>query len=323
MARVQSVHNPWLRHEHGITTVDAEYVRPGFACVHLVEREGRVAVIDAGANASVPLVLNALAALGLSVDAVEFIFLTHVHLDHAGGVGQLLQHLPHARVVVHPRGAEHIIAPARLEAGTIAVYGPDAYERLYGILTPVPESRVTQSHDGQRLVLGASELVVLHTPGHALHHQVLFDLNASAVFTGDTFGLSYRELDTSAGAFVVPTTSPTQFDPKQLLASIERIAGLDPRVVYLTHYGEITSARSAAAQLCEQIKAFVHVAHGAATTAEPHATIRSALRAYLVQRAVTHGIADAENAVDTILGSDIELNTAGLIAWLARSRARA
>lgn len=314
-----SAHPPWLRHDHGITTVDAEYVRPGFASVHLLERAGHVAVIDAGANATVPLVLNALEALGLSVDAVDFIFLTHVHLDHAGGAGQLLQHLPHARVVVHPRGAQHMIDPARLEAGTIAVYGQAAFQRLYGKLTPIPESRVLQTHEGQQLRLGTSELVVLHTPGHALHHQVLFEPDARAVFTGDTFGLSYRELDTSKGAFVVPTTSPTQFDPEQLITSIERIAALEPRAVYLTHYGEITAAASAAAQLREQIEACVHIARAAAETAHPLANIRDALRAYLVQRAARHGVVDAEHTVDSVLGSDIELNAAGLVAWLARS----
>ncbi len=96
---------PLTRHDDGVTTIDAEYVRPGFASIHVLERQGRAAIVDTGANASVPLVLDALRELGLGVDAVELLFLTHVHLDHAGGAGALLRHLPNARVLVHLRGA--------------------------------------------------------------------------------------------------------------------------------------------------------------------------------------------------------------------------
>lgn len=316
--RVTSASPGWLRHEDGVTTIDAEYVRPGFACVHAIERAGCVALVDTGAKAAVPLVLQVLEQQGLARSAVEFVFLTHVHLDHAGGAGALVRDLPNARVVVHPRGAAHLISPARLQAATAQVYGQAAFERLYGELVPIDEARVQQTSDGQRLQLGTSEFVVLHTPGHALHHQVLVDAEAGIAFTGDTFGLSYRELDTDKGAFVVPTTSPTQFDPEQLLASIERIRALQLKAVYLTHYGRMTDVARLATDLTEQVSAFVAMARQHANSHDPQAKIHAALRAYLAARAKRHGILEPLAMVECILGPDIELNAQGLVAWLKR-----
>jgi len=313
----------WVRHPDGVATVDALYVRPGFASVHVLEHAGRAAVIDTGANASVPPVLRALDELGLSVDAVDWLFLTHVHLDHAGGAGRLLARLPRARVLVHPRGAPHLIDPSRLEAATIAVYGEPAYRKLYGALQPIAADRVHTTSDGERVTLGSSELAILHTPGHALHHQVLFDPGRGAIFTGDTFGLSYRELDTGAGAFIVPTTTPTQFDPPQLLDSVRRIVELSPASVYLTHFGRVTGAARLGAALRAQIERFVDVAREHATAADRQQRIRAALRDDLVARARAHGIADAAPTVDTVLGPDLDLNAQGLVAWLERTEKRA
>lgn len=315
-----AAHAPWIRHDGGITTVDAEYFRPGFASVHLLAREGRVAIIDAGANSSVPLVEGALAALGLGLDAVDWLFLTHVHLDHAGGAGALLERLPRARVLVHPRGAAHLIDPTRLEAATIAVYGHAAFEQLYGKLVPIPAERIQETPDGERVRLGTSELLILHTPGHALHHQVLFDAEARALFSGDTFGVSYRELDRAAGAFILPTTTPTQFDPAQLLDSVRRIAELAPESVYLTHFGRVTGVPRLAAALEEQIECFAALAREHATSDARHERIRAAMREHVVARADAHGIENAAATVDAVLGADLELNTQGLVAWLARRK---
>ena len=253
------------------------------------------------------------------MDAVEWLFLTHVHLDHAGGTGALAARLPRARVLVHPRGAPHVVDPTRLEAATIAVYGQQAFEHLYGKLLPVAAERVHETPDGERVTLGPSELRILHTPGHALHHQVLFDPDARAVFSGDTFGVSYRELDRAAGAFVVPTTTPTQFDPVQLHASVRRIAELEPESVFLTHFGRVTGVPRLATALAEQIDRFVELAREHAGAADRHQRIRTAMRDYVVARGEAHGIADTLATVEAVLGADLELNTQGLVAWLART----
>ncbi len=313
---------PWTRHEDGTVTIDAEYVRPGFASVHVIERDGRVAIIDTGANSAAPLVLQALHQLGLDPQTVDLLFLTHVHLDHAGGTGTLIQQLPHARVLVHPRGAPHIVDPTRLQAATIAVYGQAAFEQLYGQLVPVAADRVDRTEDGQTVRLGQRELTILHTPGHAMHHQVLYDSQARVLFSGDTFGVSYRAFDTNAGAFIVPTTTPTQFDPDQLSDSVRRIAALDPKAVYLTHYGRVTGVSRLAAALREQIESCVRIGREHAQTENPFARIRAALRDDMVARASAHGIEDAPSAVEAVLGNDLNLNAHGVVAWLERTSKR-
>src|ERR1700757_292396 len=130
------------RHPHGITAVDAEYLYPGHAAAHLIVDAGRAAFVDVGTNSSVPYLLAALDELGIARAAVDYLLLTHVHLDHAGGAGALMQELPNARAVLHPRGAPHMLDPEKLIAGSRAVYGAERFEKLYGDLIPIPSERV-------------------------------------------------------------------------------------------------------------------------------------------------------------------------------------
>ena len=139
---------------NGVHLIDTHYLRPGHASSHLVVDDGRAAFVDTGAAPAVPRLLAALDELGLSREQVDYVFLTHVHLDHAGGAGQLMQALPNAKAVLHPRGAPHMIRPARLIAGSIEVYGEALYRQLYGELLPVPEDRVIATEDGTRIRLG-------------------------------------------------------------------------------------------------------------------------------------------------------------------------
>jgi glyoxylase-like metal-dependent hydrolase (beta-lactamase superfamily II) len=317
MARAYSA----TTHPAGITTLDAEYTRPGYASVHLLERGGRVALIDTGTNDSVPLVLAALDGLGIERSRVDIVFVTHVHLDHAGGAGLLLRELPAARAVAHPRAVPHLRDPSRLSEASRAVYGAAAFERLYGTPLPVEPDRIVETRDGDTLELGPAKLLVLHTPGHALHHHVLYDPEARAVFTGDTFGLSYRALDTEQGACILPTTTPTQFDPEQLVASIRRIVALRPESLYLTHYGRVTGAERLAASLEAQIERFVGIARQYADAPDRKAAIFVALRELWLELLGAHGAPLA--AVDDLLAADLELNAQGLVAWLDRAAARA
>src|SRR5690606_23693744 len=148
----------------------------------------------------------ALEAAGLTPADVDWLILTHVHLDHAGGAGELMACLPNARLVVHPRGARHMIDPSKLWAGALAVYGEEEMQRSYGTLRPIPAERVVEAPDGHVVELAGRALRCLDTPGHARHHNAIHDEPSGCVFTGDTFGLSYRELDSARGPFVIPTT---------------------------------------------------------------------------------------------------------------------
>jgi glyoxylase-like metal-dependent hydrolase (beta-lactamase superfamily II) len=308
------------RHPDGITAVDAEYIRPGLAAAHIIEHGGGAAIVDVGTNYSVPYLLAALEHLRIDPAAVDYLFITHVHLDHAGGAGLLLKSLPAAQVVAHPRGAPHLIDPARLIAASIAVYGEDRYRELYGELVPIDAGRVVIGADEQRFALRGRPLQLLHTPGHALHHYCLVDLNHRNLFTGDTFGLSYREFDTAQGAFGVPTTTPTQFDPDQLVASIDRLMATQPRAAYLMHYSRVTGLPAIAASLKAQIPQFAAMALRNADAADPYAAIHAQMRELWIDLAGRHGLADPRSAVDQYLSKDLELNTQGLIAWLQRQR---
>lgn len=304
---------------HGIHAVDCRYMRPGLAASHVVIRDGRAAFVDTGANSSVRLLLAALDELDISPANVDYVFLTHVHLDHAGGAGLLMRSLPNAMAVVHPRGAEHLIDPSRLEAGTRAVYGDAVYEKLYGRLVPLPEERIHTVNDGDILALADSRFEFLHTPGHALHHVAIHDETGNAVFAGDSFGISYRVFDSPRGrAFIFPTTTPTQFDPEQMHGSIDRIVSLEPRAVYLMHFGEVTEIERLAQDLRDDIERFVEFAQESAHDADQEATIRRKMHDYLTGRLAAHGTRPDPAVRETWLTSDVRLNAAGLVAWRER-----
>ncbi|MFO7650890.1 MAG: MBL fold metallo-hydrolase [bacterium] len=190
--------------------VDTLYLRPGLAASHLVVDDGHAAFVDTGAAPAAPRLLAALDELGLAREQVDYLFLTHVHLDHAGGAGQLMRALPNARAVLHPRGAPHLIDPTRLVAGSIQVYGEALYRQLYGELIPIPAERVVIAEDRQRIVLGGRTFEFIDAPGHAKHHHCPIDLDYREVYSGDNFGICYREFDTARGPFMLPTTTPVQ-----------------------------------------------------------------------------------------------------------------
>jgi glyoxylase-like metal-dependent hydrolase (beta-lactamase superfamily II) len=262
--------------------------------------------------------LQALADNGLGVEAVDWLLLTHVHLDHAGGAGLLMQQLPNARAVLHPRGAPHMIDPTRLIAGATAVYGAEEIARSYGRIEAIPEQRVVVADDGQRIDLAGRELVLLHTPGHALHHYCVWDARSRSWFTGDTFGISYRELDSAQGAFIFPTSSPVQFDPDAMKASIQRMLGYAPQAMYLTHYGRVEQVEKLAEDLFEQIDAMAAIGRQCDGRPDRHRCLLAALQALYLERAQQHGCALDQAAVSEVLAMDIELNAQGLACWLDR-----
>jgi glyoxylase-like metal-dependent hydrolase (beta-lactamase superfamily II) len=310
------------RHPHGITAVDTEYLYSGHAAAHVIEDGGRAAFVDVGTNFSVPYLLDALAQLGIARTAVDYLLLTHVHLDHAGGAGALMRELPNARALLHPRGAPHMIDPKRLIAGAKAVYGEEPFRRMYGELLPIPAERVRAVQDGERVRLGGRTLELIHTPGHAQHHYVVVDSAHASIFTGDTFGISYRALDTHNGAFITPSTVPTQFDPEQHIASIDRMLAYGPESMYLMHFSRVTGVPRLAAELKQQITALARIARAHADDADPYPGIRADMRALWLTLARRHGISLPEADIERALESDLTLNTQGLIAWLARTRER-
>lgn len=303
---------------HGIHTIDTGFVRPRFDAAYLVVESGRGAFIDCGTNFAVPRMLAALDEAGISAAEVDWLILTHVHLDHAGGAGELIARLPNAKLVVHPRGARHMIDPSVLWAGASAVYGEAVMEQTYGRLRPIAADRVIEAPDGHVVELAGRPLRCIDTPGHARHHLTVYDERANACFTGDVFGLSYRDFDTANGPFILPTTSPVQFDPPALHASIERLLALQPDAMYLTHYGRVEDVERLAADLHVQIDAMVDLARAAHGKPDRHAVLMESLTDLYAARAAAHGWRHGRDALRQLLGMDIELNAQGLEVWLDR-----
>lgn len=306
-----------VRYGHGISAIDSNYIRPQLDAIHLIVENGRAAVIDTGTATSAPLVLEALAEMNLRPDQVDYVILTHVHLDHAGGAGELLRHCPNATLTVHPRGTRHMVDPSRLVAGTIAVYGEEATRRMYGEIVPVPRERIVETPDGMRLSLNGRELDFLETFGHARHHVAIHDRKSGHVFAGDTFGLSYRELDYDGHQFALPTTSPVQFDPEPYHRSIDRIVALDPEAVYVTHYSQVRRPREIAARLHELIDAQAELALTVRDAGpERYRRLEDGVRRILLEEAKRYGGPFGEARVLEVYGQDVVLNAQGLEAWL-------
>lgn len=299
----------------GITAIDVDYSRPLLASSHLIVENNRAAFVDTGTAHSVPLLLAVLEDKGISVDAVDFVLLTHIHLDHAGGAGTLMQVLPNARCVVHPRGARHLSDPEKLVAGTRAVYGDEKYRQLYGEVVPIDGARIDSTEDGEIVEFAGRPFEFFYTEGHARHHHCIADAHSRGIFTGDSFGVSYRELDTLNGEFVFPTTTPVQFDPVKAHEAVDEIAGRRPDRVYLTHFSEVTSIDRLARDLHQCLDGFVEQVEALGATPDREARLTEALFNFLSDRLDAHGFdADSERR-HAVLDTDCDLNAQGLLHW--------
>jgi glyoxylase-like metal-dependent hydrolase (beta-lactamase superfamily II) len=304
--------------DDGIIAIDTEYARPLQDASHLIVEGGRAAFVDTGTNDSVPLLIDALWQYDLDVADIDFVFLTHIHLDHAGGAGLLMQALPSARCVVHPRGALHMADPAKLIAGTEAVYGVEKTREMYGDIQPIDQERLVVAGDGQWFDLNGRKMQSLYTEGHALHHYCLNDPVSRGVFTGDSFGVSYREFDTAAGAFIFPTSTPTHFDPDAAHISVNRIMACKPKQLYLTHYSRVRDLERLAKDMHAGIDAYSEMALANKAADDQYGAILPSMSEYLKAGAREHGFQGDDEALNSILEIDIVLNTQGLVSWLQR-----
>jgi glyoxylase-like metal-dependent hydrolase (beta-lactamase superfamily II) len=300
----------------GISVIDSGFHREQMAACYMMETDSEVAFIEVGTNSSTSSLLKTLELRGRKPEEVRYVIVTHVHLDHAGGAGSLMQLLPNATLLVHPYGARHMINPAKLEAGARAVYGDTLFEQVYGELIPVAEERVRIMEDGQEVTLGNRRLSFMDTPGHARHHFCVHDSLTNGWFTGDTFGLSYREFDTENGAFLFPTTTPIQFDPEALKASVRKLLASQPDCMYLTHYGRVEDVEQLAARMIEGVDVLVGFAELYKDDDQRQSKIKAAMGDWLIAGLKAHGVSLDEASCMELLVSDIELNTLGIEFWL-------
>ena len=309
---------PWLDLGYGVTCIDAGYVEPGIACFYLLGREGEYAVIETGTSHSLVALEQCLAEKGIADEQLRYVIPTHVHLDHAGGAGTIMARFPAARLLVHPRGARHLIDPARLVASSIAVYGEQAFHRMYGDITPIPRERVSEMGDGDKVTLGDSVLEFRHTRGHADHHFCIWDEASRGWFSGDMFGISYTFLRLASGNFVLPATTPTQFDPALFVESVDLLERYHPQCMYLTHYGELPYDATVKQLLLDQVAAYRDLAPA---YADDHKAMAGAVLECTLDalRPLTSD-GDVEVYRDR-LAMDAGLNAQGLAIWLQKQTA--
>ncbi|WP_458414059.1 MBL fold metallo-hydrolase [Schinkia sp. CFF1] len=204
--------------------------RTGTYVIH----DKKLTIVETSASPSIPYLLDGLKKLEIDPKDIQYIVVTHIHLDHAGGAGLLLKDCPNAKVVVHPRGYRHLMDPSRLIAGARVVYGDD-FDRLYDPIYPIPEDRLLIKEDGETLELEGRTLTFYDTPGHAKHHFSIHDSFSNGIFTGDTIGIYYQDIEEFD--LFLPTTSPNQFDPDEMLHSLKAIEELNVSQIFFGHYG--------------------------------------------------------------------------------------
>ncbi len=314
--------------QHACFTLDAEPVHPEFVAAYLrVTPSGECAFVETNTSHSLPILLAALEAHGLSPAAVRYVIVTHAHLDHAGGAAAVMAACPNATLLAHPRAARHLIDPSKLVASATAVYGAERFAAQYGVIAPIPEGRVRALEDDATADLGGATLRFVHTRGHAKHHFVVHDPTLDAVFTGDALGLVYPSLQRN-GRFALASTSPTDFEPAEARKAIARIVALGARTAYLTHFGGFTDVGAIAAQVGRCIDESEAWLDAATRSDAPlvemkqaiEAKVRAALDAHAAEVGLTLGPADWKT-----LAVDVDLNAQGIafVADKARAEARA
>ena len=308
-------------HNSGVYTVDALYYQANLASIHLVRSGNQIAVVDTGTQHSISQIKQALDELNLTWNNIDYIILTHIHLDHAGGAGALMALCENAKLVVHPKGARHMVDPTKLIAGAQAVYGKTEFDKLYGTITAIAHDRIIEPSDGQTIDLAGRPLTFIDTPGHANHHHCISDPFSNAMFTGDTLGVGYPALRTDTQAFVMPTTTPVQFNPDALHRSIDKVMSYQPQTLYLTHYSAIHPNAQLIAGLHEQIDDYVMLTEQAADHEDDFETVlTSTLTDYRVRRCMNELEGITEEVVRHWVSLDAGLNAQGLVFWWLHRR---
>jgi glyoxylase-like metal-dependent hydrolase (beta-lactamase superfamily II) len=231
--------------DSGPAIVDLEFLgNQRIIATAVLRDDSGVALVDPGPSTTLPNLKTSLAELGIAVADIRLLLLTHIHLDHAGATGTLVKENPRVEVIVHERGAPHMIDPSKLLASAARLYGQDM-DQLWGEFLPVPAERVRALHGGERIIAGGRELEVAYTPGHASHHVSYFDSSWQMAFVGDTAGILRpahgRQAASGAASYVMPPTPPPDIDLVAWRASVERILSWQPEALFLTHFGAFSN----------------------------------------------------------------------------------
>ncbi|WP_172368947.1 MBL fold metallo-hydrolase [Sporosarcina jiandibaonis] len=277
--------------------------------------EEALTLVDTGPSPSVKHVKKGLGKLGFSLDQVKYIIVTHIHLDHAGGAGLLLEQCPNAKVVVHPRGARHLANPARLVAGAKMVYG-ERFSELFDPVVAIPEERLLIKDDGDKLEIGpACTLSFLDTPGHAKHHFSIYDPVSNGMFTGDTVGIRYEQLIRDGVDLYLPSTSPNQFDPDAMQQEIERMLMLDLDYIYFGHFGMTSNPNMSLRQVAKWLDIFMEEAESISEESNNHEILAGRLLESVRNHLREKNVPDDHEGY-SLIELDMQVSAMGILDYL-------
>ncbi|MEZ5116501.1 MAG: MBL fold metallo-hydrolase [Candidatus Nanopelagicales bacterium] len=280
-------------------------------------RTGRPCLVETGTALSAPRVVESLGALGVGADDLATIVVTHIHLDHAGGVGDLAEAFPRAQVVVHERGARHLVDPSRLVASARRVFGP-VMDELFGELLPTPAQRVVALGDVGSVDLGDNRrLDAFHAPGHASHHVGLVDSATGDLYTGDAAGVYVPET-----ADVRPATPPPDFDLDLALASLARMRDVGPTRLLFSHFGPVTEVDTTLDRSVEELRLWVEVVRDSRRAGMDLDHAIALVRERTAERYAAF-LADDDRVAKFEELSSTEANVAGIWRWLDQQEAAA
>lgn len=305
-----------------ISTIDADYIEKNVAALYMLNKNGHAAFIDTGTQNSFKNVLSVMEKNNISNANVDYVILTHIHLDHAGGASHMMQQFPNAKLIVHPFGSRHMADPSKLVAGTKAVYGEEKFLKLYGELSPISADRIIETADDMTIDFQGETLTFFDTPGHAKHHHCIYYENGNACFTGDTLGIAYSDLSCNdTNPCLLPTTTPVQFSPDDLHQSINKVMSKNPATLYPTHFGPVQATTEAITRLHEHIDSFVLLAEQSQQDGSEETLVKRLAKKvldYMATQAVNTNPSLNIELAKRRLKMDAELNSQGLAVWLKK-----
>lgn len=287
----------------------------------LAERD--LTIIETSASPSVPYIIQGLKELGYSPKDIKYIIVTHIHLDHSGGAGLLLQECPEATVVVHPKGKRHLADPSRLIAGARVVYG-EKFDTLFDPILPIPENNILVMNDRDTLSISDDlTLTFYDTPGHSNHHFSIHHSRVNGMFTGDTTGISYKSLLRDGVEVYLPSTSPNQFDPHKMQGSIDLYKSLNLDFIFFGHYGMSSNPNEVYKQVSFWIQEFVRIAEYYVEQTETmekqvESTTNGLLKA--IQASLRERQVPDDHIVYKIIQMDMEVSAMGLVEYVLKQQ---
>lgn len=303
-----------------IYQIDLHDQEPGRTNGYLILSD-KVALIETGPATGAGHIRDGLKSLAIPPEKIDYIIVTHIHLDHAGGAGILARELTQAKVYVHPRGARHLIDPSRLAAGARAIYGA-SFDLLFGEVLPVPQERVYTPADGETLDLGGGRVLAFHyTPGHARHHFVVHDPVSSGIFSGDALGLRFQALSDLLGFdFTMPSAPPPEFDPPAALETLERMRALKPSCIYCTHFGRVAGVPAILSRLKELISFFESIGRQVSDSGGGAKEIEAALWELVMHELGRHMALRRDHPAVKFLELDLRLNAEGIAHYFEKMK---